>query len=68
MDSKSWYQSRAVWGGIVSIAFSVAGLFGHDVSGKVDQATVANALVTLGAAVGGVLAIYGRIKATTKIG
>ena len=69
MDSKPWYMSKTVWGGLLSIVGiacprAIAALGGSDAAA--DQIiTVVGAGVTL---VGGILAIYGRVKASTTIG
>ena len=57
MDSKSWYASKAMWGGIVAAVGAVADMF--------TQGGVTPANVT---ALGGALfAIYGRYVATQQI-
>lgn len=71
--SKSWTGSAGVWGGVVAVAASGLNLLGYTVS-LADQAALANSLsqmVTLGTSivgiVGGLVAIYGRVKATKTI-
>lgn len=66
-DYKSAFASRAVWGGIIAILASALGLWGYSISPD-DQARIIDIVVSLGGAVGGAMAIYGRIKATKKIG
>lgn len=66
-DVKSWLASRAVWGGIIAVLSALAGLFGYTVA-ETDQVALVEAIAGIGAAVGGVIAIWGRIKATKKIG
>jgi len=70
-NTKPWYASRAVWGGIVAAAAGAASLLGHELSPET-QAFLADQAVQIAVAaasiVGGVTAIYGRIKAETKIG
>ncbi len=57
MDSKSWYASKAMWGGIVAAVGAVADMF--------TQGGPTPANVT---ALGGALfAIYGRYVATQQI-
>ncbi|WP_201353807.1 hypothetical protein [Hydrogenimonas urashimensis] len=63
---KPWYQSKGVWGGIVSILAIVLGVFGYTVSPE-DQQAIVVALTSVGATVGSVVAIYGRIKATKRV-
>jgi tetrahydrodipicolinate N-succinyltransferase len=69
-DVKPWWQSRAIIGGAVSIGAVVAGLFGFNVDPDT-QAVIVDQGVAIGAAVatvvGGVMAIWGRIKATKAI-
>lgn len=67
MDStKSWYASKAVWGGIIAAGAAIAGLFHISVSAA-DQASLMDDAVTIAGGVGGVLAIVGRIVANAKI-
>ena len=61
---KPWYQSRAVWGGIVAAVSGIAGAFGV----VVDEPTLVEISMSVSAAVGGILAIYGRYKADRAIG
>lgn len=65
MDKK-WYESKAVWGGLIAVLAAVAGAFGVDISAQEQSALADHALEFVGAA-GGVLAIYGRIKADGRI-
>jgi len=63
---KEWYKSKTVWGGLIAVGAAAAGAFGI----VVDQDTqdqVAELAVTVATAVGGLLAIYGRIKADQEI-
>lgn len=66
-SSKSPFLSKGVWGGVISlIATAVSFFFGIEISGE-DQ----NALLELGlqivAAGGSVLAIIGRLVATSRL-
>jgi hypothetical protein len=73
-NTKSILQSKTAWGAGIAILASVAGMLGYTVSSS-DQAQaldlfsqlydIADRLVIIG---GGALAIWGRIKATHKIG
>jgi len=63
---KKWYQSKAVWGGLIAVAAAIAGAFGYAVSPE-EQASLVEALVAIGGGVGGVLAVYGRVKADSYI-
>lgn len=64
-DSKPWYLSRTVWAAIVTIVAAVLGLFGQD---ELDQAATAEALLQAATAIAGVVALLGRLVATTRIG
>jgi len=63
MNEKEWYLSKSVWGAVIAIAAGIAAAFGYDVD-AVSQDQIA---IQLTAVVGGTLALYGRIKSTTKI-
>ena len=66
-EIKSPLASRGVWGGAIAIAAGVAGVLGYTVS-PADQVQFVNLVAGLVSAVGGVLAIIGRIRATKRIG
>ena len=66
MDTKSWYASKAVWGGLIAVGAAVAGGFGVVVDADT-QSQIADLIVIGVGAVGGLLAIYGRIKAGKSI-
>ena len=71
MDQKTWYTSKTIWGGIVTLLSVLLSVFGYDVSAE-DQAQLSNLIISIvtvvAGAVGGILAIVGRIKATRPIG
>ena len=60
---KAWYESRAVWGGIVTAGAGIAGLAGYDV----DKESLTDILLGIGGLVGSALAIWGRVQATRPI-
>lgn len=64
---KSWAASRGVWGGVVAVAGALGGLFGYTLV-DADQASLVEALSQIASAVGGVVAIWGRVTASKKIG
>jgi len=66
-QNKPWYASKAVIGGIVAVASGLAGVAGIVVSPE-DQEAIIAAVTAVGSAVGGVLAVYGRVKASQPIG
>lgn len=73
-DTKSLLASRTVWGAVIAIAASVAGALGFGV-GAAEQAAALSLVDQilgewdrLAALAGAVLALYGRVKATRRIG
>ena len=66
-DIKPWWQSKTLWGAIVTIASAALGLAGLEL-GDVDREALTELLTTLGAGFGGVIAIVGRITAKNRIG
>lgn len=65
-DTKNWYESKAVWGGIVAAGASLAGLIGLDLPDG-STADLVEALTALAGAIGGILAVYGRISAEKRL-
>lgn len=70
IETKPWYLSKTVLGGVIAAGAGVAGLFGINLDALTQAELLAHLdmIVTAGSAlVGGVLAIYGRLKATKSI-
>ena len=61
--SKNWWQSEGVWGGLAALLAGVAGMMGWEIGAT----EINDMLLSAMALIGGVLAIIGRIKATSKI-
>lgn len=66
-DFKSIFASKTVWGAIIAIGAGVAGIFGYSI-GAEDQASLVELGVSVVASVGGVIAMFGRVKATKRVG
>lgn len=69
MESKPWYKSKGVIGGIIATVCSllvVLGVAGAEGAGE-ESGAIADNIVAIIAAVGGIFAIIGRITAKTKI-
>jgi hypothetical protein len=66
-DMKPWWQSKTLWGAVVTIASAVLGLTGLDLA-EADREALTGLLASLGAGLGGVIAIMGRIRARSRIG
>ncbi len=64
--TKEWYRSKTIWGASVALAAAVAGLFGIETSAEASEATV-SALTDLAAAIGALVAIFGRFQAVAPI-
>lgn len=73
-DTKSLLASRTVWGAIIAIAASIAGALGFGVGAAEQAAALSLVDQVLGewdrlaALAGAALALYGRVKATRRIG
>jgi hypothetical protein len=65
-DIKQWYQSRTIWGALIAIAASLAHAGGMTVS-TADQGQIVDSLVSASGALGGLVAIYGRMKAKSSL-
>lgn len=63
---KPWYQSKTIIGAVITVLALVLTAFGYGI-GAEDQAALADYAVSLGGIVGGLLAIYGRVKASKDI-
>jgi hypothetical protein len=62
-DTKDWYASTGVWGGILAAGAPLLGTMLH----QEIPSDLVTQLAALFAAVGGVIAIIGRMRATTMI-
>ena len=72
-QTKRWFESAGVWGGIVAALAGVAGLFGYTITPE-DQAQIASTasrvaelVLSVGALGGGILSIFGRVRASKTI-
>lgn len=72
-EVKVWWKSIGVWGSLVTVLASLAGLAGYSV-GPEDQAAIVasvNNAVAIGteavALIGGLTSLWGRIRATKKV-
>ncbi|MEP1206734.1 MAG: hypothetical protein ABJM29_07495 [Rhizobiaceae bacterium] len=63
---KPWYTSRTIWGSIVALLAGVLSSFGFDIDDATQSAFIDGALQLV--AVGGsLIAVFGRISATSMI-
>jgi|TARA_R110002110_G_scaffold415850_1_gene657970 dihydrodipicolinate synthase/N-acetylneuraminate lyase len=63
---KKWYKSKAVWGGLIAVVAAIASALGYAISPE-EQDTIIEAVIAVVGGVGGVLAVYGRVKADSTI-
>lgn len=65
-DVKQWYLSKTVWGGLLAVAASALQLKGLQL-GAGDQSAIADSVVSIAGALGGIVAVYGRVTAKSAI-
>ena len=66
-EVKSLFASKTFWGAFVAMIAGVLSLFGYQL-GAGDQAEIVQAASGIAAALGGLIAIYGRLVASKRIG
>lgn len=65
-ESKNWYRSKTIWGGLVALGAAVAGLFGVEIDAAAGS-QIASAVTDAVAAAGALIAILGRLDAKSSI-
>lgn len=65
-DSKPWYLSRTIWASMVTIAATAATMLGYPL-GEIDGSVVSEGLLQAVTAISGLIAIFGRIQARSRI-
>jgi len=65
-ETKPWYASKGVWGGIIAAAAGVAGMLGYSIS-DTDVSTLTELISAGVATVAGLVAVIGRVVASHKI-
>jgi hypothetical protein len=66
-DMKQWYVSKTVWGGLIAILASLMQAAGIELD-PTTQGDMADNAVALAGAIGGLIAIYGRLTAEKRLG
>ena len=66
-DTKPLYRSKGIWGGAAALLAGAAGLAGYTV-GPAEQADIVRLGLDLVTTFGGLVAIFGRIRARKRIG
>lgn len=64
---KPWYLSRTIWAALVTILTGAAGLAGASPE-QVDETALTDALQQGVGAIAGLVALFGRLSATDRIG
>ena len=64
MIIKRWYKSRTIWGGVASTIAGIGAIIGVDL----DKGALTEQFMQAVAALGGLVAVFGRLKAESKIG
>lgn len=66
-ETKQWYLSKTVWGALIAIFASLVPAMGMELDAGT-QGRLADDLVSLAGAIGGLIAIYGRLTADKRVG
>jgi hypothetical protein len=65
-DHKPWYLSKTIWGAAVSVGATLSAMFGLPVDAS-GQAVLTEAVLQTVSAVAGIIAIFGRLSADSRI-
>ncbi|MGA1801127.1 hypothetical protein [Rhizobium sp. HT1-10] len=65
-DAKHWYYSKTIWGALLAVAASGLQMKGLQLDAA-SQATIVDSAVSIAGAVGGLVAVYGRLTANRQI-
>jgi hypothetical protein len=66
-DSKPWYLSRTIWASLITIVTAAAGIAGVPLAG-IDNSALTDTLLQAITAISGLVAIFGRLGANSRIG
>ena len=66
-DSKPWYLSRTIWASLITIVTAAAAILGVPVAG-IDNAALTDTLLQAVTAISGLVAVFGRLGAQSRIG
>lgn len=66
-QSKPWYRSRTIWASLVTVAAALAAIAGIPFA-EADQALLTETILQTVTAVGGLVALVGRLVARSRIG
>ncbi len=66
IELKSWYTSKTIWGAMIAVIASLLHVTGIDIP-STDRGLIVDAIVNIAGALGGLLAVYGRVTARSGI-
>lgn len=64
--NKAWFESKTIWGGLVTLLSVVLSVLGYQLTSEDQEMLVAVITAVMGS-IGGLLAIWGRVKASKPI-
>jgi len=65
-DSKPWYYSKTIWASLIAVVATIGSAFGMNVD-EATQSQLAENAVQLVAIAASLLAVFGRLTATSEI-
>ena len=66
-ETKPWYLSRTIWASLITIVTAAGGILGVPVAG-IDNSALTDTLLQAITAISGLVAIFGRVGADSRIG
>lgn len=66
-ESKPWYLSRTIWASLITILTAAGSMVGLPLAG-IDNSALTDTLLQAITAISGLVAIFGRLSATSRIG
>ena len=66
-ETKPWYLSRTIWASLITIVTAAGGILGVPLAG-IDNSALTDTLLQAITAMSGLVAIFGRLGANSRIG
>lgn len=66
LDEKKWYASKGIWGGVITLLSVILTVLGYQLTPEDQELIVASITAVMGG-IGGLLAIWGRVRASKPI-
>lgn len=67
-ETKKWWESGSVWGGLIAAGAGIAGMVGYGVSEDEQQQQLATLVPAAASTLGGIVAVIRRLSASKRIG